>query len=255
MMLNVRNISGLSILVFLLLVCLEMRSASQRISFAFQSPQPAPIYEERKKHDPNGIGKFYLGREIAHVMGHQGAAWLERSEREQEELPQKVVLNLQLKATDVVADVGAGTGYFTFRMASKVPQGKVYAVDIQDEMLAIIESRKKALNASNVISLKGTEQDTRLPENSVDVALMVDAYHEFNYPREMMESLTRSLKPGGRVILIEYRGEDASVPIKLVHKMTQHQAVKEMKAVGLKWKETRDFLPQQHFMIFEKPVK
>lgn len=211
------------------------------------------VYETRTNHDPNGIGKFYMGREIAHVMGHQGADWLERSDREQTELPSEVVKQMNLKPTDVVADIGAGTGYFTFRIAPLVKQGKVLAVDIQPEMLSMIEERKKRFKADNVTGILSTETDTKLPAASVDVVLFVDAYHEFSYPREMMESIVKGLKPGGRLIQIEYRGEDPDVPIKRVHKMTVAQAKKEMAAVGLMWKETKDFLPQQHFLVFEKP--
>ena len=221
------------------------------------APQSAPrketVYETRTNHDPNGIGKFYMGREIAHVMGHQGADWLERADREQTELPAEVVKQMNLKPTDVVADIGAGTGYFTFRIAPLVKQGKVLAVDIQPEMLSMIEERKKQFKTDNVVTVQGTEMDTKLPAASVDVVLFVDAYHEFSYPREIMESIVKGLKPGGRVIQIEYRGEDPDVPIKRVHKMTVAQAKKEMAAVGLTWKETKDFLPQQHFLVFEKP--
>ncbi len=213
---------------------------------------PASEYEVRANHDPDGIGKFYLGREIAHVMGHTGADWLERAERSAEEKPDEVVKNFKLKATDVVADIGAGTGYFTFRLSPLVPQGKVFAVDIQPEMLALMETRKTAQKAANVMTVQGTEQDTKLPAGTVDLAFMVDAYHEFSYPREMMQSIVKGLKPGGRVVLIEYRGEDSTVPIKRVHKMTVAQVRKELEAVGLKWKETKNFLPYQHFIVFEK---
>lgn len=209
-------------------------------------------YEYRTNHDPNGIGKFYMGREIAHVMGHLGANWLERAERVAEERPDDVVKNFKLKPSDVVADIGAGTGYFTFRISPIVKQGKVYAVDIQPEMLALMEQRKAKEKANNVITVQGTEQDTKLPESTIDLAFMVDAYHEFSYPREMMQSIVKSLKPGGRVVLIEYRGEDPAVQIKLVHKMTVVQVRKELEAVGLKWKETKGFLPYQHFIVFEK---
>ncbi|MFN7949207.1 MAG: class I SAM-dependent methyltransferase [Blastocatellia bacterium] len=227
------------------------QSASPTV--AQKSEQPTH-YETRRHHDPDGIGKFYLGREIAHVMGHLGAEWLERPDREETELPQQVIENMPLRPDSIVADIGAGTGYFTFRLSPRVPEGKVYAVDIQPEMLALIEQRKQATDARNVIAVQGTETDTKLPPQSVDVVLLVDAYHEFSSPREMMESIVRSLKPGGRVVQIEYRGEDPDVPIKRLHKMTQQQAKKEMAAVGLVWKETRNFLPQQHFMIFEKPA-
>ena len=210
-------------------------------------------YETRATHDPDGIGKFYMGREIAYVMGHEGAAWLERRERLITETPDEVVRQMRLKPTDVVADIGAGTGYFTFRLSKVVPQGKVFAVDIQPEMLAIIDQRKASLGAGNVAAVLGTEMDTKLPTNAVDVALLVDAYHEFSYPREMMESIVRSLKPGGRVVQVEYRAEDPDVPIKRLHKMSVDQARKEMAAVGLVWKETKSFLPQQHFLVYEKP--
>ena len=244
----------------IILPVILLLAISPAIQTKVVSQQPAQqphdqIYEHRAKHDPDGIGKFYQGREIAYVMGHQAAEWLEREDRAQTELPQQVIRQMNLKATDVVADIGAGTGYFSFRISKVVPQGKVFAVDIQPEMLAIIEQRKKEQKISNVISVLGTESDTRLPENSVDVALMVDAYHEFSFPREMMQSIFKSLKPGGRVVEIEYRGEDPEVPIKLLHKMTVAQVRKELSAIGLIWKETKEFLPQQHFIIFEKPAR
>lgn len=211
------------------------------------------IYSERVVHSPDGIGKFYMGREIAQVMGHQGAGWLERSSRESEEQPSLLVKALNLKPTDVVADIGAGTGYFSFRLAPLVPKGKVLAVDIQPEMLEIIKSLEKEKNITNVEPVLGGISNPNLPNQSVDLALMVDAYHEFAYPREMMEGIVRALKPGGRVVLVEYRGENPFVLIKPLHKMTQKQARKEMSAVGLTWMETKDFLPQQHVMVFEKP--
>lgn len=245
-----KHVQVIFLLAFWLLSC--QNSLPQSDSLSAQKPKES-VYETRTKHDPNGIGKFYMGREIAHVMGHQGADWLEREDREQTELPNEVVKQMKLKPTDVVADIGAGTGYFTFRMAKLVKEGKVLAVDIQPEMLAIVESRKKQFKADNVEMILSTETDTKLPAASVDVVLFVDAYHEFSYPREMMESIVKGLKTGGRVIQIEYRGEDPDVPIKRIHKMTVAQAKKEMAAVGLIWKETKDFLPQQHFMVFEKP--
>lgn len=213
-----------------------------------------PIYEQRKNHDPDGIGKFYQGREIAQVMGHQGAGWLERRGREAEEQPQKVISALQLQPTDTVADIGAGTGYFSFRIAPKVPQGKVYAVDIQPEMIEILNYFKDQKQITNVAPVLGTLENPNLPENSVDVALMVDAYHEFEYPAEMMRGIVRSLKPGGKVVLVEYRGENPLILIKGLHKMTQAQVKQEMSAVGLNDLETRNGLPQQHILIFEKPA-
>lgn len=200
----------------------------------------------------DGIGKVYLGREISHVMGHRGAAWLERQSRVREELPDLAVRAMELSPDSVVADIGAGTGYFTFRMASYVPEGRVYAVDIQPEMLAMIRERMMQGSVDNVVPVKGRVDDPMLPSNSLDAALFVDAYHEFSHPYEMMLGIVRALRPGGRVYLVEYRGEDPAIPIKRLHKMTQQQAIREMRAVGLEWLETRDFLPTQHFMIFEK---
>lgn len=201
----------------------------------------------------DGIGKFYLGREISHVMGHRGAAWLERPAREQEERTDLLIDNLPLDADSVVADIGAGTGYFSFPIARQVPDGKVIAVDIQQEMLDIVKARQADGAASNVETLLGTENDTRLPEDSVDLILIVDAYHEFSEPYDMGTSMARALRPGGRLVLIEYRAEDRSVPIKPLHKMTEDQAIREMAEVGLEWVRTDDFLPQQHFLVFRRP--
>lgn len=214
--------------------------------------ESSTFYQERVVHSPDGIGKFYMGREIAQVMGHTGALWLERPSRETQEQPQRLVNALDLKPTDVVADIGAGTGYFSFRLSPLVPQGKVLAVDIQPEMLDIIDSIKQERQITNVEPILGSITDPHLPTSSVDVVLMVDAYHEFSHPREVMEAIVKALKPGGRVVLVEYRGENPFVPIKALHKMTQKQARKEMSAVGLQWLETKSFLPQQHLMVFEK---
>lgn len=211
----------------------------------------APAYTECAP-SPDGIGKVYMGREIAHVMGHEGAEWLERPEREAEERIDLLVDNMGLKETDVVADIGAGTGRLSFLMSPKVPKGKVLAEDIQPEMLELVKKAAAEKKVTNVETVLGTIQDPMLPAGEVDAVLMVDAYHEFDHPREMMEGIVRGLKPGGRVILVEYRGEDPKVPIKPHHKMTQAQAKKEMGAVGLKHVETKDVLPWQHLMIFEK---
>lgn len=212
-------------------------------------------YQFRTLHSSDGIGKFYMGREIAQIMGHQGAAWLERPSRDWEEQPNEVVEALHLKPTDVVADIGAGTGYFSFRISSSVPQGKVLAVDVQPEMIDILTMFKEESGVENVMPVLSTDTNPHLPDASVDLALMVDAYHEFEYPKEMMEAIAEALKPGGRVALVEYRGENPLVPIKPLHKMTQRQARQEMGAIGLTWVETQEFLPQQHLMIFEKPIE
>jgi ubiquinone/menaquinone biosynthesis C-methylase UbiE len=210
-------------------------------------------YEERAVHDPNGIGRFYMGREIAHVMGHQAADWLERSEREQEERTSLLIDALKLRQGDVVADIGAGTGYHVRRIAPKVaPNGRLYAVDIQPEMLTLLTNSLAQLKITNVVPVLGTISDPKLPPNSVDLALMVDVYHEFSHPHEMMEAISRSLKPGGRVAFVEFRAEDPNVPIKTVHKMSEAQVKKEMTVQPLEWVETLKVLPWQHIIIFKK---
>ncbi len=203
--------------------------------------------------DPNGIDKVYMGRQIARVMGHDAADWLDRPGRNREEATDRLVRELRLRDTDVVADVGAGTGYFTFRLAPLVPHGRVLAVDIQPQMLRALEKRGRALGIENVETVLGTEQAPGLAPNSITVALLVDAYHEFAYPREMMTGLYRALRPGGRVALVEFRAEDPGVAIKAVHKMSAAQCKAEMAAVGLVFREARPGLPQQHLLIFEKP--
>ena len=205
------------------------------------------------KASRDGIGKFYKGREISKVMGHLGASWLERPKREQEERTDLLVKGLDLKPTDHVADIGAGSGYFSFRMARLLPKGKVYAVDISPQMIGIVRSKMAKEKVQNVEPIQSTITQTKLKPNSVDAALIVDAYHEFSHPLEMATSILESLKPGGKLVLIEYRMEDPSVPIKLLHKMTEKQAISEMKTAGFKWEKTLRMLPQQHFMIFRKP--
>ena len=214
-------------------------------------------YEWKSRHDPDGIGKFYMGREIAHVMGHQAASWLERPERESEEKPAKLYEVLKLKNGDVVADIGAGSGYHTFRMAKLVgPKGKVLAVDIQKEMLDIIRGRMKKDKINNVEPILGAEADPKLKENSVDLILLVDVYHEFDYPYEMTEKMIKALKPGGRLVFVEFRLEDEKVPIKLVHKMTEKQVIKEMAEFKqMKHASTYDKLPWQHVITFVKEAK
>ena len=202
----------------------------------------------------DGIGKFYMGREISKVMGHLGAGWLERSGRENEERTDLLIENLGLRPNDHVADIGAGSGYFTFRMSPLVPEGKVFAVDISTQMLGIIRAKMEKKQSDNIDPILSTVTDLNLEDNSIDCALIVDAYHEFSHPYEMGMSIFRALKPGGKLILIEYRLEDPGVPIKLLHKMSEAQAKKEISAIGLEWVETLEILPQQHFMIFRKPA-
>jgi ubiquinone/menaquinone biosynthesis C-methylase UbiE len=215
-------------------------------------------YEWRARHDPNGIGKFYMGREIAHVMGHAAATWLERPEREEEENPKKLIELLKLKDGEVVADIGAGSGYYTFRMAKLVgTKGKILAVDIQKEMLDIIRDRMKKENLTNVEPVIGEEADPKLKDESADTILLVDVYHEFSFPYEMTEKMVKALKPGGRIVFVEFRLEDEKVPIKLVHKMTEKQVLKEMAEFKeMKHAGTSAELPWQHVITFVKqPAK
>ena len=201
----------------------------------------------------DGIGKFYMGREISHVMGHLGAGWLERPGRERQERTDLLIAGLNLSEDFVVADIGAGTGYFSFPVAQRVPQGRVLSVDIQPEMLALIEQRKARENVANLETILGEEDDPKLPNNEIDLAFIVDAYHEFSFPREMGERLREALTPGGQLVLVEYRAEDPRVPIKPLHKMSEKQVKQEMAAIGLTWVRTESYLPQQHVLIFQKP--
>ena len=201
----------------------------------------------------DGIGKWYMDREISHVMGHLGAGWLERPSRERAERTDLLIDRLPLEVDHVIADIGAGTGYFSFPVAERVPAGRVLAVDIQPEMLEMIRARSADTGIENVEPVLGSEDDPNLPENAVDLIFIVDAYHEFSHPKEMGEAMARALVPGGRLILVEYRAEDPRVPIKRLHKMSEVQAKREMAAIGLEWEETGDYLPQQHVLVFRKP--
>jgi ubiquinone/menaquinone biosynthesis C-methylase UbiE len=203
-----------------------------------------------KTGDPYGIGKWYMGREIAHVMGFEGMEWLDRPEREQEESTSKLLRNMDIDASNTIADIGAGSGYHVFKMAPMAKSGHVYAVDIQDEMLAELRRKKEIWQVENLTLIKGSEKSINLPEDSVDKILLVDVYHEFNFPFEMMASIKKALRPDGKIFLIEYRGEDQNVPIKKIHKMTEAQAVKEMHAAGMKLESNIENLPWQHCMVF-----
>jgi precorrin-6B methylase 2 len=206
---------------------------------------------ERASYD--GIGKWYLGREISHVMGHLGAEWLERPERVSEENPEALIEALGLKEGEVAVDIGAGSGYFTRRLSKAVGDtGKVYAVDIQPEMIELLNKDLEKRAIKNVTPILGTIEDPKLPENSADVALMVDVYHEFSHPFEMVEAICKALKPGGRLVYVEYRLEDPDVPIKRLHKMTEAQVKKEASAHPLEWVKTDGILPRQHVITFRK---
>lgn len=236
--------------------------ASVSLAIALASGLPAIGAETAKAGHPgytkgqasrDGIGKFYMGREISHVMGHLGAGWLERKERETEEKPATLMKALKLKNGDNVADIGCGSGYFTRRLAKEIgPKGTVYAVDIQPEMLTILDAKMSEAGVKNYKPIRGTIQDPKLPENTIDLVLFVDVYHEFSHPHEMMANICRSLKKGGRVVWVEYRKEDPKVPIKPLHKMSEAQVKKEAAVHPLEYVETIGVLPRQHIIIFKK---
>lgn len=218
-------------------------------------PTPELVADPYTFADPSadGIGKFFHGREIAKVMGHPAIDWLERDNREDEEAPSRAIKALELSPSAVLADIGAGSGYHTFRLAPTIPAGKVIAVDIQPEMLDFIKERAASLGATNVVPHLGSIHGLDLPKGSLDAALMVDSYHEFSEPADMLASLFHSLKPGGRIYLLEYRAEDPEVPIKPLHKMSEAQARLEFESAGFEFVKNGRELPWQHFLVFERP--
>jgi SAM-dependent methyltransferase len=225
------------------------------VAAAVEAPKPpSPLYEKREVHDRNGIGKFFMGREIAHVMGHQAADWLERPEREREERTDLLVDALGLQPGMTVADIGCGTGFLSERMARRIiPGGVVFGVDIQQEMLDLLVRKMREKKIENVKPVLGTEADPKLEPGSCDLLVMVDVYHEFDFPYEMMGKMVPALKKGGRIVFVEYRAEDPAIPIKEVHKMSEAQVRKEMALQPeMEWIETRKELPQQHVIVFRR---
>jgi SAM-dependent methyltransferase len=201
---------------------------------------------------PDGIGKFYQGREIAAVMGFEGAPWLERPSRAREERPDLLVEELHLQSGMNVADIGAGSGYLSRRMALMVGPGRVFAVDVQPQMVALLTELSQRPELKNLVPIQGDTNDVKLPPASIDIAVLVDVYHELAYPYEVMRSLIPALKPDGRIVLVEYRGEDPAVPIKPLHKMSEAQIRREMSVLPLAWERTSERLPMQHIVVFRK---
>jgi ubiquinone/menaquinone biosynthesis C-methylase UbiE len=193
-----------------------------------------------------------MGRQIAHVMSHYGIDWLEREEREMEENTSLLLKNLAVKPGMVVADIGAGSGYHSALLSKMVGTGKVFAVDVEPEMIAYLNVRIKQEKLSRIVPVLSTEQKVSLPENTIDMMLLVDVYHEFSFPYEMALSMRAALKPGGKLVLVEFRAEDPTVPIKTIHKMSEAQAIKEFKAAGFAFDKNIDNLPWQHCMVFTK---
>ena len=226
------------------------------LACAGPAPKPDPLYETRTEHDVSGIGKFFMGREIAHVMGHQAADWLERPEREEEEKTEQMVAALKFHDGEVVADIGCGSGYVARKIAPHIgAKGVIYGVDIQQEMLDLLMKRMAMFRIATVKPVLGEIDDPKLPAESCDTMILVDVYHEFDHPFEMIDAMIRGLKPGGRIVFVEFRGEDAKVPIKLLHKMSVAQVRKEMSVHPLEFVESIETLPWQHLIIFRKPAK
>jgi precorrin-6B methylase 2 len=226
--------------IALLLACQSFVLNAQQVTNGYGSKKPSA----------NGTGKVYMGREIAQVMSFEGVSWLERNSRSKEENTDLAISRLPVTKNSIVADIGAGSGFYTFRIAPKVKQ--IYAVEIQDDALKFLKDRSKELKLDNVAVLKGSERSAGLPENNIDLAFMVDVYHELLYPKEVLQSIHKSLKPKGKLVLIEYKGEDPEVAIKEEHKMTVRQVTKELKANGFKLIQNGQFMPIQHFLVFEK---
>jgi len=223
--------------------------------FAFLSLSMFSLGQDRyiiKTGDPNGINKWYMGRQIAQVMSHYGIDWLEREEREREENTTLLLKNLAVKPGMVIADIGAGSGYHSALLSKIVGTGKVFAVDVEPEMIAYLNKRIKQEKLSGIIPVLSTEQKVSLPENTIDMMLLVDVYHEFSYPYEMALSMRAALKRGGKLMLVEFRSEDSTVPIKTIHKMSEAQAIKEFKAAGFAFDKNIDNLPWQHCLVFTK---
>ena len=223
--------------------------------FAFLSLSIFSMGQDRykiKTGDPNGINKWYMGRQIAQVMSHYGIDWLERPEREKEENTSLLLKNLSVKPGMLIADIGAGSGYHSALLSKMVGTGKVFAVDVEPEMIAYLNERIKQEKLVRIVPVLSTEQKLPLPENTIDMMLLVDVYHEFSYPYEMTLSMRAALKPGGKLVLVEFRSEDATVPIKSIHKMSEAQSIKEFKAAGFAFDKNIDNLPWQHCMVFTK---
>ena len=213
------------------------------------------VLYQRRAATPDGIGKVYMGREISQVMGWQGAAWLEREEREREERTDLLLPMLEIKSGMAVADVGAGSGYFARRIAARVGQGgAVYAVDVQPEMVRMLEAlvKRSGPGLGQIKPVLGSATAVKLAAASIDLALMVDVYHELEFPHEMLASIVQAVKPGGRVVFVEYRAEDANVPIKALHKMSEAQVKAEAARHPLAWERTHGGLPWQHVIVFRK---
>lgn len=212
-------------------------------------------YTQKKSTTEGGSGRFYMGREIADVLSFEhGPLWLDRPERNVEELPNRLIDVLALNPSAVVADIGSGTGFFTFLLAETLPHGRVYSVEVLPALIDTLAARSERFGYRNVTPVLGTETSPNLPSGKMDLALIVASYHEFSFPKEMIESILDSLKPGARLVVVEYRLEDDTIGVLTAHRMSEIQTRKEIESVGFVWRETRDVLPQQHVLVFNRPL-
>jgi ubiquinone/menaquinone biosynthesis C-methylase UbiE len=239
-----------------LLAMLSTLGISPGATVAQEAPAPARSEAAPKAPRQRSGPRMYMGRPIADVMTFHGADWLVRPEREQEEQPEAMLDSLKIAAGATVADVGAGVGYTSLKLARRVgASGTVYATDVQPEMLRMLVENARAAGIKNVKPIRCTPTDPRLPEGQLDLILMVDVYHECRDPEATLKGLRKALKPGGRLVLVEFRAEDPEVPIKPEHKMTLAQVRRELEPQGFTFKESLEFLPWQHIIIFERPAK
>jgi ubiquinone/menaquinone biosynthesis C-methylase UbiE len=247
-------------LVITIAVCFSGLSAAlfaqdQKI---LEQPKAGSVKDHPKAIEPHNkpippSKPVYMGRRIAPTMGYAHASWLTRDTRQEEEDPQQTLDNLGLKPGMVVCDMGCGNGFYTLEMATRVqPSGKVFAVDIQPEMLHLLELRVEEKKIDNIEVVLSGLIDPRMPADSIDLLLMVDVYHEFSHPAIMLAEIRKCLKPKGRIALVEFRAEDPTVPILPLHKMSKQQILKEYKANGFRLAEEYDKLPWQHLMFFER---
>jgi protein-L-isoaspartate O-methyltransferase len=240
---SMKNLSRLIILFFCAMIVASASAAEPAVNL---------VYGKVEKNN-GGSGKTFAGREIASVMSWHGAGWLERAERKTEERPDLLLQALEPKPGMVIADIGTGSGYYARQLATRVgTNGKVFAVDVQPQMLDILNKQIQAMGIKNITPVLSTERDVNLAKDSIDLAIMVDVYHELQYPIEVMTSLIKALKPDGQLVLVEFRAEDPNVPINAHHKMSQAQIKKEAALLGLTWVKTISTLPWQHVVILRK---
>ena len=239
-------------LLMILLCAFTCTSVSCQQPRVIAKNSPADTTYVYREPSYGGTGKFYFGREVAAIMDASGSDWLERPSRPREENTEFIVKSMELKPHMVVADIGAGTGYYTFRMAKLVPEGKVYAVEIQDELIDMLNKKKEETKANHVEVVRGDTLSVNLPVNTIDLAILVDVYHELSWPREIIRSIRNSLKADGKILLVEYRGEDPELRIKPLHKTTVAQLSREMLANGFVLDKRIDKFPIQHFLLFRK---